>query len=627
MTIKTFQQFLLELCSYWTSYGCILSQPYDSYMGAGTFHPHTFLRGIGPEPWRSVYVQPCRRPVDGRYGKSPYRFQHYYQLQVLLKPAPANILDIYLKSLEFVGIHLKEHDICLLEDDWKGPTLGAWGLGWEVRANGQEVTQFTYFQQLGGLDVDIVCGEITYGLERLYMYKYGIKNGFDIPYNENFTYGDIFLQNEFEFSHFNFNEASVNDLFEAFQSYEQKVNELCQKKLILPAYDYVLQASHAFNLLDARGAISASERQRYIGRVRDCAKICAAQYKQEREKLGYPMLSRLDADPRKPIFPLNVHAPNNECAVREEKNIYHSVDDFSDKKNIDLVFEVGVEEMPPSFQVSALQELNEKKDKLLNFLKENFAFDKEFQKQLFHMETKFHVSSRRISLSISQAPLKEPTQKREYWGPAAKIALVTPSSLTPGHQIELTPAGLGFCRKNKIDTHQIIFKEKPDGSGLFLYFEEERQGTDFPTLFAQEFKIWVEELSAHLKMKWLEPGSPLFIRPIRWVLALAEDKVIPFSMYGLPSGRYTSGHRILHPELIAIAHCADYLKTLRQSYVEPSQDLREQEILQTACSLASSVGGVLLEDASLLKKCVGLSENPNVFLGAFDQKYLRLPSS
>lgn len=249
MEIKNFQEFIIALCNYWVGHGCIWSQPYDANMGAGTFHPHTFLKGVGPEPWRSVYVQPCRRPVDGRYGKSPYRFQHYYQLQVLLKPSPSNIVDIFLKSLEHVGVNLKKNDIGLLEDDWKGPTLGAWGLGWEVRANGQEITQFTYFQQLGGLDIDVVCGEITYGLERLFMYSKGYNNALDIPFNEHFTYGDIFYQNEYEFSHFNFKEAQIQELFKHFEICEQRVIDLCEKGLVLPAYDYVLQASHSFNLL------------------------------------------------------------------------------------------------------------------------------------------------------------------------------------------------------------------------------------------------------------------------------------------------------------------------------------------------------------------------------------------
>ena len=240
--MQNFQSFVFSLIEYWGRFGCLWTQPYDSAMGAGTFHPHTFLKGLGPEPWRSVYVQPCRRPVDGRYGESPYRFQHYYQLQVFLKPAPSDIVDVFLRSLEHIGIRLQENDISLLEDDWKGPTLGAWGLGWEVRANGQEVTQFTYFQQLGGIDLDVVSGEITYGLERLYMYATGLKSALDIPYNDHFTYGDIFRQNEFEFSHFNFKNADVDYLFSVFAQCEVKVRDLCGMNLVLPAYDYVLQA-------------------------------------------------------------------------------------------------------------------------------------------------------------------------------------------------------------------------------------------------------------------------------------------------------------------------------------------------------------------------------------------------
>lgn len=371
MKVLNFQNFIFSLCDYWLNYGCIMSQPYDSKMGAGTFHPHTFLKGIGPEPWRSVYVQPCRRPVDGRYGKSPYRFQHYYQLQVLLKPSPSNIIDIFFKSLEHVGIVLKDNDIGLLEDDWKGPTLGAWGLGWEVRANGQEVTQFTYFQQLGGLDIDVVCGEITYGLERLYMYLTGAKNAFDIPYNDHFTYGDIYSQNEYEFSFFNFKEADTKNLFSQFEKCERFAHDLCEKNLVLPAYDYVLEASHLFNLLDSRGAISATERQRYIGRVRDCAKKCAAQYRAEREKLEFPLMSRLSTDARLPL--ISKKEGNREVLIvsnSEENHIYKdkaSLDQNS--KNISVLFEIGVEEMPPSFQMSAKEDL---KNKVEGFFKRSF---------------------------------------------------------------------------------------------------------------------------------------------------------------------------------------------------------------------------------------------------------------
>ncbi|KAB8030800.1 glycine--tRNA ligase subunit beta [Fluviispira multicolorata] len=626
MEIRNFQEFIIALCNYWVDHGCIWSQPHDANMGAGTFHPHTFLKGVGPEPWRSVYVQPCRRPVDGRYGKSPYRFQHYYQLQVLLKPSPSNIVDIFLKSLEHVGINLKNNDIGLLEDDWKGPTLGAWGLGWEVRANGQEVSQFTYFQQLGGIDIDVVCGEITYGLERLFMYAKGYKNALDMPFNDYFTYGDIFYQNEYEFSHYNFKEANINELLDCFNKYEQRVFELCEKGLVLPAYDFVLQASHAFNMLDARGAISVSERQRYIARVRDCAKKCAVQYRAEREKLGYPMLNILDTDARKPLL----SSRNNLVKISSESNeerIY-SNNDFSNKKSLNILFELGVEEMPPSFQVSARDELkqkivdfiNQKQDNILKSYKSysEIPYDiSEYIKALKDAKYSVQISSRRLSVEFTNIPRVEPKQKIEIWGPAEKVAKSSDGNLTQ--------AGLGFCKKNNIDSSCVKFKEKANGT--FLYAVKEIVGEDFPTLLAQNFKEWCYALSAPLKMKWLPAElSPTFIRPVRWILALVEDKVIPLEMFGIASGRKTYGQRILHPEAILIANIYEYNKSLENAYVLNSIEAREEKILKEVHALVDKVDGKLFKDESLLSKCIGLFENPQVFIAEFDKKYLRLPS-
>jgi len=263
-------------------------QPYDSEMGAGTFHPATFLGSLGPEPMRAAYVQPCRRPSDGRYGENPNRLQHYYQFQVILKPSPLNIQDLYLESLKKLGIDPTVHDIRFVEDNWESPTLGAWGLGWEVWLNGMEVTQFTYFQQVGGLDCRPVTGEITYGLERIAMYLQGVDSVFDLVWNENFTYGDIYHQNEVEYSGFNFEQANTELLFKQFDDCERECNRLIAAGLPLPAYDMVLKASHSFNLLDARNAISVTERARYIGRVRAIAKAIAQAYYDSREALGFP---------------------------------------------------------------------------------------------------------------------------------------------------------------------------------------------------------------------------------------------------------------------------------------------------------------------------------------------------
>lgn len=292
--IDTFQGLILALQQYWAKQGCVILQPLDMEVGAGTFHPATFLRAIGPESWNSAYVQPCRRPTDGRYGENPNRLQHYYQFQVVLKPSPDNIQDLYLESLRELGIDTEIHDVRFVEDNWESPTLGAWGLGWELWLNGMEVTQFTYFQQVGGLECFPVTGEITYGLERIAMYLQGVDSIFDLtwtldPNGNKVTYGDVFHQNEVEMSHYNFEQADVEFLFQTFDVCERESKRLIEAGLPLPAYEQVMKASHAFNLLDARHAISVTERQRFILRVRTLSRDVAQAYFDARQALGFPL--------------------------------------------------------------------------------------------------------------------------------------------------------------------------------------------------------------------------------------------------------------------------------------------------------------------------------------------------
>jgi len=285
----TFQEVILTLTRYWGDRGCAILQPYDMEVGAGTSHTATFLRAIGPEPWRAAYVQPTRRPKDGRYGENPNRLQHYYQFQVVLKPSPADIIDLYLGSLEALGIDPKAHDIRLVEDDWENPTLGAWGLGWEVWLNGMEVTQFTYFQQVGGLDCKPITGEITYGIERLAMYLQGAENVFDLVWTPGLTYGDVYLQSEVEQSRYNFEQSNPEMLFAHFADYESEAKRLMSAQLAMPAYEMVLKAAHTFNLLDARGAISVTERAAYIHRIRSLARSVSQAYFDSRLRKDFPM--------------------------------------------------------------------------------------------------------------------------------------------------------------------------------------------------------------------------------------------------------------------------------------------------------------------------------------------------
>ena len=287
-----FQDIILSLQNYWSSKGCALHQPYDIEVGAGTFNPCTFFRVLGPEPYSAAYVEPSRRPTDGRYGENPNRLQHYYQFQVILKPSPEDVQNLYLESLTSLGVDPLQHDIRFVEDDWESPTLGAWGLGWEVWLNGMEITQFTYFQQVGGIDLKPVTAELTYGLERIAMYLQDVDNVYDLKWNENILYGDVHLETEKQFSRYNFEVSGKERLFQWFDMYEAEAKDLLEQDLILPAYDYTLKCSHAFNLLDARGAISVTERTGFIGRVRNLARSCAEGYVQQREAMEFPLLKK-----------------------------------------------------------------------------------------------------------------------------------------------------------------------------------------------------------------------------------------------------------------------------------------------------------------------------------------------
>lgn len=288
----TFQELIFALNKYWAGHGCIIQQPYDLEVGAGTFNPATFLRALGPEPWNVAYVEPSRRPTDGRYGENPNRLQHYYQYQVIMKPSPLEIQQLYLNSLKSFGINPLDHDIRFVEDDWESPTVGAWGLGWEIWLDGMEITQFTYFQQVGGFDLNPVCVEITYGIERIAMYLQGIDNVYDLEWGHGMKYGDVHHQGEVEWSHYNFENADTHMLRTLFDMYEAEATKMAEKGLVLPTYDYCLKCSHTFNLLDARGAISVTERTSYIGRVRNLARLSAEGYLKQREAMGYPLMGR-----------------------------------------------------------------------------------------------------------------------------------------------------------------------------------------------------------------------------------------------------------------------------------------------------------------------------------------------
>ena len=414
----TFQEILRRLSQFWEQQGCIIHQGYDLEVGAGTFNPATFLRCFGPEPYRAAYIEPSRRPTDGRYGTNPNRLQHYFQYQVILKPSPPNIQDLYLQSLEAIGFKLDEHDIRFVHDDWEAPTLGAWGLGWEIWMDGMEVTQFTYFQCVGGINLKPITGEITYGIERLAMYLQKVNSIFDIQWNEEIKYGDIYHRNEVEWSHYNFEKASTEMWFRHFNDFEKEAQKLMTAGLPLPAYDFVMKASHAFNILDARGAISVTERTGYIARIRDLTKQIAESYSKSREELKHPLLDKFKAVPESEKDPI-VESP-----VRPIEEEFKSIDPH---KKDDFLLEIGSEELPATFVPIGCHNLEK-------------AFKALLEKEgIPHGAIKTYGTPRRLAIYVEGFPYGKPSQTVEKKGPPVEQAYDSDGNLKPAGDGSFAP--------------------------------------------------------------------------------------------------------------------------------------------------------------------------------------------
>jgi glycyl-tRNA synthetase alpha chain len=454
----TFQQIILKLQSYWDAQGCALLQPYDMEVGAGTSHTATFLRAIGPEPWKAAYVQPSRRPKDGRYGENPNRLQHYYQYQVVLKPAPSNILDLYLGSLEALGFDLKKNDIRFVEDDWENPTLGAWGLGWEVWLNGMEVTQFTYFQQVGGIDCKPITGEITYGLERLAMYLQGVDNVFNLKWTDTLSYGDVYHQNEVEQSTYNFEHADAEFLFTAFSAYEKQAQHLIGTQLALPAYEQVLKAAHTFNLLDARGAISVTERAAYIGRIRNLARAVAQSYFESRERLGFPMA------PREWVETV-------ECL--EQEGCLKARIKMTDQN---LLVELFVEELPPK----ALKKLGE------SFA--NVLFEQLRDAGLTDAQSVVtpYASPRRLAAHVTQVAAQAADKAVQQKLMPVTVGLDASGNATPALLKKLQALGADVSNPGAVVAS---LKRAPDGKAEALFYDSVAKGS---TLLQGLQKHWTK---------------------------------------------------------------------------------------------------------------------------------------
>ncbi len=585
--LSTFQGLILALQQYWAEQGCVILQPLDMEVGAGTFHPATFLRAIGPEPWRTAYVQPCRRPTDGRYGENPNRLQHYYQFQVLLKPSPLEIQELYLDSLRTLGIDPLVHDIRFVEDNWESPTLGAWGLGWEVWLNGMEITQFTYFQQVGGLDCRPVSGEITYGLERIAMYLQGVDSIYDLVWTkgengETVTYGDVFHQNEVEMSCYNFERADVPSLFAGFESCEQQSHELVEAGLPLPAYEMVLKASHLFNLLDARHAISVTERQRYILRVRALSRAVAQSYHEAREKLGFPLYQP----------PGHIEPPPVSSAPPPGTGERH-----------DLLIEIGTEELPPK----ALHRLAT-------------AFCDGIGEGLTKAGLEFtsirpFATPRRLAVLVGGLIDQQPDRTIERRGPALTAAF--DESGLP------TRAAQGFAASCGVTVDELDRLE--NDKGAWLLFRTVEPGRPAAALLPEIVENSLKQLPIPKRMRWGDHPAE-FVRPVHWVLLLHGDRPIDADILGLPSVRTTRGHRFHQPELLHVAVPADYEELLHtKGWVIADFERRRQAIHGQVEALASELGGQAVLDPELLDEVTALVEWPVAIAGEFDRRFLEIP--
>ena len=599
----TFQEIIFKLQEYWAAHGCVVLQPYDNEVGAGTFHPATTLRSLGPEAWKTAYVQPSRRPTDGRYGENPNRLQHYYQFQVIIKPSPDNIVELYLDSLKVIGIEPHDHDVRFVEDDWESPTLGAWGLGWEVWLNGMEITQFTYFQQVGGIECRPVAAELTYGLERLAMYIQGVDSIFDIVWSRDadgsvYTYGDVFLQNEREFSEYNFETADTALLISNFDNYERECQRILEKGLALPAYDCVLKCSHAFNLLDARGAISATERMGYILRVRTLTKACCEAYLVQRDGAPVPIPQKLVQEPRPSVpnetSPLAEQAPGADLDI----NVHTAPHDPST-----LVLEIGCEEIPSTPLYRATEQL-------AILAKEALA-----AARLEHGEISTRSTPRRIILEVKRLAINSTPLVQRFRGPAVSLAY--------GQDGEPTKAALGFARGKGLDVRELLKAKEGDTEYVFAHVEQFARRTD--TLLPKILLSLVESIQWPKSQRWGSTEES-FSRPVRWICALWGPTVIPFSFAGVNSGRLTWGHRLIANESVEIPSAEDLASYHTKLWIVDSAEMRAGHIKAQIKLLEDESGLKAYVPGDILAEVINLVEFPTTLMGTFDEEFLAVPS-
>ena len=579
---STFQELVLRLMTFWAERGCLLTQPFDAEKGAGTYNPNTFLRALGPEPWRAAYVEPSRRPTDGRYGENPNRLYRHHQFQVVLKPSPPDLQGLYLESLRAIGIHPEEHDIRFVEDNWESPTLGAWGLGWEVWVDGMEATQFTYFQQCGGLECRPVTGELTYGLERLAMYLQDVDDVYQLAYAPGVDYGQVFHQDEVEYSKLSFEALDTQLYLELYDRMERETERLVKQGLAVPAYDHLLHAAHAFNALDAKGAISVTERQGYILRIRDLARATAEAYLEVRERLGFP-LGRADEAPAPGVAPTG--SPEAASAGAGA-----------------LFVELGTEELPAGEVGPAAEAL---KTGLVSALEEL---------RLEHGPVEVFSTPRRIAVRIADVEGRQPDRTLEVSGPPVKAAF---------KEGRPTKAAEGFAKGQGVRVEDLERRETPKGEYLFAVVHE--AGRTAAELLPGAVEGALAGIGFSRRMRW-GAGEDTFSRPVQWLVASHAGRVLPASFCGVAAGRHSRGHRFLAPEPFDVVDdpfAYEERLEARKVMVDPAR--RRGLILEEGRRLARSVGGRLMEAEALLDEIVQLVEWPVPLLGEFDPRFLEVP--
>ena len=588
-----FQSIIMTFQQFWTDYGCLIWQPYYTQVGAGTMNPATALRVLGPEPWNVAYVEPSIRPADGRYGDNPNRMQQFYQFQVILKPDPGNPQELYLQSLEALGINPREHDLRFVEDNWESPSLGAWGLGWEVWLDGQEISQYTYFQQAGGIALDPVSVELTYGLERIAIALQRIQGFRDIRWVGDITYGDVNLMAEREHSTYYFEVADVERLHEMFTLFEDESNASLQRGLVLPSYDYLLKCSHTFNILDTRGAIGVTERQVFFKRMRALARQVSEVYLAQRGEMEYPWLER---DGRRD----KGDEGRGDKEMKGERVVHPPIPAFPQPSF--LLLEIGTEELPPGDMEDALAQLRERVSRLLAELR------------LEHGEIHIMGTPRRLVVHVESLSLGQPDREQVLRGPPADRAYN--SDANP------TRAAEGFARSKDVDMDALEVHEIDGGRYVVAVVEE--KGRASVEVLAKALPDLIASLRFGKSMRWNHTNAA-FSRPIRWLLALLGEVVIPFEYAGLRSSNITRGLRFHEPEMIAIKSPPDYFTALEMQGIILDVAARKQAILAQVKALAAEVGGTIPDDPALLTEVTHLVEAPTALRGTFDEEYLTLP--